>query len=44
MANRPTQHRIPRFDSIKDGLSRYWAIDIELNISLQACKRSQMCR
>src|SRR5829696_4920617 len=44
VANRPTQHRIPRFQSIKDRASCHFAVNLELNIAHDTRKRSQMCR
>src|SRR6185369_14981090 len=44
IANRPTQHRITRFECVEYRVACHWTINVELNISRNARKRSQMCR
>src|SRR5215212_1618424 len=44
VANGPTQHWISSLDCIEDRLACHWTVNLELHISTDARKRSQVCR
>src|SRR5688572_19723031 len=44
IANRAPQHRIARFESVKNRVSCNCTIDLEFDIARDARKRTQMCR